>query len=389
VFSSRLPRSFRPNPLARALSAARASGRPLLDLTQSNPTAAGFQGPPDLLDALAGPEARRYAPAPLGATAARDAVAADYRRRGVSVPPERIVLTASSSDAYSQLFKLLADPGDEVLVPRPSYPLFEHLATLDGVTTRPYDLEYHGRWSVDLDSVRRAFTARTRAVLAVSPNNPTGSFVTRTELDAMAAEAAPHGAAIVVDEVFADYPLDRQAAAGAARPLERTDALTFPLGGLSKSVGLPQLKLGWMAVAGPEALVDEALERLEFIGDTYLGVSTPVQVAAASVLAGGAPIRAAIQARLTANLHALNGRLAAEPACRALHTEGGWYVVVQVPAIHSEEALTLQLLDEDDVLVHPGFFFDFSSEAFLVLSLITPPETFEAGVDRILRRVRV
>ncbi len=387
MFSSRLPPSFEPNQLTRALAEARASGRPLLDLTQSNPTTAGFEGPRDLLEPLASPPSRRYAPAPLGTREAREAVAADYGRRGVTVAPGRIALTASSSDAYSQLFKLLANPGDEVLVPRPSYPLFDHLASLDALAVRTYDLEYHGRWSVDMDSVARATTPRTRAILAVSPNNPTGSFLKRDELDALTSHAAGAGAAVIVDEVFADYVLDPAAAEAAGRPLEQAEALTFSLGGLSKSVGLPQVKLGWIAIAGPDGLARAALERLEYIGDTYLGVSTPVQVAAASFLSRGAAIRSAIQARLAGNLSALACRLEGAPACRALHVEGGWYVVVQVPAIHSEEAIVLRLLTEDGVLVHPGYFFDFSTEAFLVLSLLTPPDTFATGVDRLLRRV--
>jgi hypothetical protein len=303
------------------------------------------------------------------------------------VAPERVVLTASSSDAYSQLFRLLGDPGDEVLVPRPSYPLFDHLAQIDGLVARPYDLEYHGRWSVDLDGMARAATPKTRAILLVSPNNPTGSFVKADELDQMASVAAARGAALIADEVFADYEIDADARARAGRPLERTDVLTFALGGLSKSVGLPQLKLGWIAVAGPPDVADAALERLESIGDTYLSVSTPVQVAARSLLSRGASLRAAIQARIVANCRTLVDRTALVPACEALHVEGGWYGVLQVPAIGSEEEIVLDLLAADGVLVHPGHFFDFPNEAFLITSLLAPESSFAEGVDRILRRV--
>jgi len=386
VFSSRIPANIAPNRLAEALRAVHAEGRPFIDLTASNPTRAGFSYPPDLLVPLADARALRYEPSALGRADAREAVAADYARQGVSVPPARIVLTASSSDAYSMLFKLLANAGDEVLVPRPSYPLFDHLTRLDLVVTRPYDLDIHGAWSIDFTSVERAITPRTRAVLVVSPNNPTGSFVRQAELDHLAALCAPRDIAIVADEVFADYELEAGAAAGAGRAASRRDVLSFALGGLSKSAGLPQVKLGWIAAGGPDGLVDAALERLELVCDTYPTVSTPVQVAAAGLLQRGAAIRQQIAARIAANYRWLRSAVAGAPSCGALRSEGGWYAVLQVPSLASEEDLVLELLTVDGVLIHPGYFFDFPRESFLVVSLLPPEASFAAGVERVLRR---
>jgi alanine-synthesizing transaminase len=385
VFSSRCPQDLEPNRLSCAFDEARRSGPRILDLTQSNPTQVDLPYAMDLLADLSSPSALLYRPSPFGAGDARAAVAADYARRGLRVPADRIVLTASSSESYSQLFKLLADPGDDVLVPRPSYPLFDHLARLEGIRTRSYDLDYHGRWSVDLASLERALTPRSRAILAVSPNNPTGSFVRAEELDRMAAVAQSHGLAILVDEVFADYVLDSAAAARAGHAVDRGDVLTFSLGGLSKSVGLPQIKLGWIVVSGPADPVERALDRLELICDTYLSVSTPAQVAVASLLRRGAGVRSAILQRVAANHRQFVERVGQVPSCQALSVEGGWYGVIRVPAVKSEEEFALALALEDGVLAYPGYFFDFPREAFLVVSLLTPEAEFAEGVDRILR----
>jgi alanine-synthesizing transaminase len=317
--------------------------------------------------------------------AAREAVSRDYARRGVTVPAEHIALTSSSSESYSALFKLLCDPGDEVLVPRPSYPLFEHLTTLDGVVAHPYDLAYHGSWTIDLGSLLERMNARTRAVLLVSPNNPTGSFVRAAELDVIAGECARAAVAIIADEVFADYELVDGAGAAAGRPLSRNDVLIFALGGLSKSVGLPQVKLGWVAVAGPGPLVNEALSRLELVCDTYLSVSTPLQRAAGELLETGATVRHQIQTRIRQNLGLLTTRVSEQPQLRSLAAEGGWSAILQVPSLQSEEDLVLDLLDVDGVLVHPGYFFDFPRESYLVVSLLPPPAVFEEGVSRVLR----
>jgi aspartate/methionine/tyrosine aminotransferase len=385
MFSSRLPGSLSTNKLSISLERLRASGRPILDLTESNPTKAGFGYPLDLLAPLAHARGLVYDPHPLGLPAARQAIAGDFRRRGVDVPAERVALTASTSEAYSVLFKLLADPGDEVLVPRPSYPLFDHLTQLDALVARPYDLEYHGAWTIDCASVEGAMTARTRVLLIVHPNNPTGSFVKHGELDRLAELCADRGVAIVADEVFADYELEPGAARHAARVLDRRDVLVFSLGGLSKSAGLPQVKLGWIAVAGPDVLIDRTLERLELVCDTYLSVATPVQAAAAELLEGGADIRGQIQARVSGNYQRLKAATSGASVCRALEAEGGWYAVLQVPTLGSEEDLVLHLLEKDNVLTHPGYFFDFPSESYLVVSLLTPQPTFEDALGRLTR----
>lgn len=386
MFSSRTPPDLEPNRLTLALAAARRSGRPLIDLTLSNPTRAAIPYPEDLLAPLASPGGLVYAPDAFGGRAARQAIADDYARRGVAIDPGRVILTASTSEAYSILFKLLADPGDEVLVPRPSYPLFEHLTRLDALISRPYDLEYHGRWSIDVDSVRSAMSPRTRALLVVSPNNPTGSFVSARDLDALNELCAAAGVALVADEVFAEYPLADAAPDRPRSAVERPAALTFALGGLSKSVGLPQVKVGWIAAGGPAALVDEALRRLELVCDTYLSVSTPAQLAVADLLARGARVRDAIHARVAENYARLQAFAAQAPASTVLAAEGGWYGVVQVPAIASEEELVLALVEADGVLVHPGYFFDFRREAFLVVSLLPPADVFAEGVRRLLAR---
>jgi alanine-synthesizing transaminase len=385
MFSDRVPRELAANRLTQAIADVGRAGRRYIDLTESNPTRAGFDYPADLLAPLGDPRALEYAPAPLGLPSARAAVAREYARQGLEVAPDRIVLTASTSDGYSMLFKLLADAGDDVLVPRPSYPLFEALTRLDLVATRPYDLDIHGGWAIDVESVERAITPRTRVLLLVSPNNPTGSFVGVGELDRLAAICAPRGIAIVADEVFADYELEPGAARHAARAAARTDVLAFALGGLSKSAGLPQVKLGWMAVGGPDALVRGAIERLEHVCDTYLAVSTPAQIAAGALIERGALLREQIVRRVAANYATIQAEARGVPSVRVLRSDGGWYVVLQVPSLDSEEDLVLDLLVTDEVLVHPGYFFDFPREAFLIVSLLPPPATFAAGIDRVLR----
>jgi aspartate/methionine/tyrosine aminotransferase len=314
---------------------------------------------------------------------ARAAVADDYRRRGINVAPDSIVLTASTSEAYSLLFKLLCAPeGDAVLAPVPSYPLFEHLTRLDGLRCIPYRLEYHARWAIDFESMSAAWDPGVRGVLAVSPNNPTGSIATDEELQRLAAECAQRGAALILDEVFADYPIDPRAESACIS----FECLTFRLGGLSKSVGLPQLKLGWIAAQGPAALVSAALERLELISDTYLSVSTPVQTAAPSLLREGETVREAILNRVRTNDRALRRLAASYSSIDVLPCEAGWSIVLRVPFTRGEEALVLELLDRDAVLIHPGFFFDFPHEAFLVGSLLPEPVLFEEGMRRVLER---
>ncbi|NOT46101.1 MAG: aminotransferase class I/II-fold pyridoxal phosphate-dependent enzyme [Acidobacteria bacterium] len=382
MLSSRLPPQSGANALTRAVARVRAHGTPVIDLTGSNPTTAGLAYPESFLSGLSDPRALAYEPFPLGLPDARAAVAADQARRGVTVDPAHVVLTASTSEAYSYLFKLLCNPGDAVLGPRPSYPLFEHLTRLEGVRLEPYDLQYHGRWEVDPDRLARPGD-RVRAVLAVAPNNPTGSFLSRTDLDVLRAACLASRGALIVDEVFADYPLDAVApltdiAAGA------DEVLTFTLGGLSKTVGLPQVKCGWIIVGGPPAAVRAAIEGLEFIADSFLSVSTPVQVAVHRLLEEGGAVREAIRARTADNLVRARRLVAAFPSCEILRAEGGWSAVIRVPATRGEEELTLDLLERAHALVHPGYFFDFPREAFLVVSLLGPSAAFEDGLRRLL-----
>ena len=293
------------------------------------------------------------------------------------------MLTASTSEAYSILFKLLCAPaGEAVLAPVPSYPLFDHLTRLDGVRCIPYRLEYHGRWTVDFSSIAEAWHPQVRALLAVSPNNPTGSIVTSEEVQRLGEICAARDAALVLDEVFADYPIAVPPTRSSAPPA----CLTFRLGGLSKSAGLPQLKLGWIAIDGPRGLVDDALERLDLICDTYLSVSTPVQVAASSLIRDGAAVRASILQRVRANEAALRALAGRYPSVDVLPCEAGWSVVLRVPSTRSEEAFVLELLERDGVLIHPGFFFDFPHEAFLVGSLLPAPPLFNEGMERVLER---
>jgi alanine-synthesizing transaminase len=386
MFSARLPASLAVNRLARTLATLRANNVFILDLTETNPTRVGIDYPQTLLAPLADPGGLAYAPTPRGLSGAREAIAIDYVRHGLDVDPESIYLTASTSEAYSILFKLLCDPEDEVLVPRPSYPLFEHLTMLDGVRAVPYVLDYHGAWSLDLDSVRAALTPRTRALLIVSPNNPTGSILKACELKAIAALCEQQGLALIGDEVFADYVF-RDAEAGVS-VLAQERVLTCALGGLSKSAGLPQLKLGWIAMKGPSASVAEASDRLDLICDTYLSVATPVQRAAPALMEQGTIVRGRIRARLNANRRALQRALAQAPDCTLLHLEAGWSAVVRVPAVRSEEALALDLLMQDHVLVSPGYFYDFPREAYIVVSLLPDPDVFAAGVDRLLARAQ-
>jgi len=380
VFSSRLNWSQRPNRLSTLVAEKRQAGSEVLDLTESNPTRVGLAYPQaEILAAIADARALRYDPSPRGLDTARDAVASYYRERGTQIESEPVLLTASTSEAYAYLFKLLANPGDDILAPRPSYPLFEFLAGLESVHIRQYPLRYDGVWHVDFDALEQAITPRTRGIEVVNPNNPTGSFLKRAELDRLDSLAAQRGLAVLSDEVFRDY--------GFAEDPERVltlagdrFALTFSMSGLSKIAGLPQMKLGWIVASGPRSA--EALDALELIADTYLSVSTPVQVALPRLLALSDGILQQIRQRTASNLARLRETMLGS-AVTLLRTEGGWYAVLQVPQTHSEEEWTLKLLGESGVLVQPGFFFDFESEAFLVLSLLPEPAVFAEGVSRL------
>ena len=388
MFSQRTRWDLTANPLAEALARARAEGRRLLDLTESNPTAAGLQAGRGVLELLGDPAAARYAPDPRGLASAREAVARDFARRGAALPPERLLLTASTSEAYGWLFKLLCDPGDAVLVPRPSYPLFEYLAGLESVRVDRCELAYDGEWHLDRASLEAALHPRSRAVVVVHPNNPTGSYLKRPELDWLLELCARRGLALISDEVFADFTLDLPAPPLASLAADDAPALVFALGGLSKSLGLPQLKLGWIGVAGPAAPRAAALERLEVLGDTYLSVGTPVQAAAPALLARLPELQAPLAARVRDNLAALRAALAPGLPASLWRAEGGWYAVLRVPATLPEEQRCLRLLERHGVLVHPGYFFDFPGEAFLVLSLLPEPAVFAEGVARLVSELR-
>ena len=361
---------------------------PLLDLTIPNPTAGEFAyDTAGILHALDDAAQFRYAPVPQGAPAARAAIAAYYAERGTTVDPAQIVLTASTSEAYAWCFKLLTDPGDAVLTPQPSYPLFDYLAGLESVQTHPYPLAYDGEWHIDFPALEAAITPRTRAVIVVHPNNPTGSFLKRAEYGRLAAICRAHRLAIIADEVFTDYAY----AADAARMPSLTSTptvLTFTLNGLSKVAGLPQMKLGWIVVSGPPEERAAALARLEVIADTYLSVGTPVQLALPALLSGSGPLRAQIQARVTANRQALDAALTGDLPAHVLPAEGGWYAIVRLPAVHSEDEWALALLEQTSVLVQPGYFYDLPFTPALVLSLLPPPNVFAAGVAGLAHLLR-
>jgi len=387
MFSSRFQWDLQKNRVTRALEARRREGARILDLTESNPTHAGLVYPPEMAAAFADPGLWRYDPAPAGALAAREAVVAYYVRRGSRVDPARILLTASTSEAYAYLFKLLCDPGDAVLVPRPSYPLFEFLARMESVEVRQYPLAYHGGWNIDLEALAAALTPRTRAIVLVNPNNPTGSYVKRGELEALVRLAGPtnHPLALISDEVFSDYAFTADPLRAPALA-QVEDCLAFSMSGLSKVAGLPQMKLGWIVVAGPEAARRDSFERLEWIADTYLSVGTPVQCAAAALLEAGEAVQRQIRERIAANLAFARAMLQGS-AASILNVEGGWYITVQVPRVRSEEEWVVVLLETEDLLVQPGFFYDFESEAYLVISLLTAPEVFSEGLGRLRRRL--
>ena len=404
MFSKRLPWPAPRNRLALLLQEKRARGAPILDLTESNPTRVGLDYPTrEIAAALAATGAAAYEPDPRGLAEAREAVAACYRRRGLEASPDRIVLTSSTSEAYAFLFKMLGDPGEAVLAPRPSYPLFDFLAALESLRVVTYPIAIDGVPAIDLQALEReaedAEGAALRTIIVVSPNNPTGSALRASERAGLEAIAVRRRLPIVADEVFFDYPFADPAGERPAggpivsmlSPLPRAAAgeraLAFTLGGLSKSCGLPQIKLAWIVVSGPEREAGEAIERLELIADTYLSVGAPAQRAAPRLIEIGEGIGRSIRERVRENRRALAGLSASLPACRLLPADGGWSAVLQVPAVLPEEELVLRLLAEDDTLVHPGYFFDFPREAFLVVSLLPPADRFLEGVRRILARV--
>jgi len=374
------------NRLARIAEQRRRQGRLILDLTVTNPTRVGLAPPGGLLESLASPEGLVYDPHPFGWGSARQAVAGDYAARGAPVTADDVVLTPSTSEAYSWLLKLLCNPDDAVLVPRPSYPLFDYLAGLESVRVERYDLAFDGAWRLDVDAVASAVTPRARAVIAVSPNNPTGSYLKRDESAALLGLCAERGLALICDEVFADFPL--QAPEDAVFTIAGArETLCVALGGLSKSWGLPQLKLGWMAVSGPTEARAEALARLEIVADTYLAVGTPVQLAAPTLLQRKAELAEPLRRRVRENLDALHSVISPALPASVLPVEGGWSAILRVPDTASEEERVTALLEDSGVLVHPGYFFDFASGAHLVVSLLTSPGTFREGLNAIAARL--
>lgn len=385
--SARTGWNLRPNRIAALLDERRAAGARILDLTESNPTRAGLEYPAAALrEALSLPGALAYTPDPRGLPAAREAIARWYARSGFTVSPGRLVLTASTSEAYAWLFKLLCDPGDEVLVPAPSYPLFEFLGALESVTLRPVPLEHDGGFRLDVGALERAVGPRTRAVVVVHPGNPTGAFLRKDELAALDALCRRHDLAVVSDEVFWVYGAAPDPNRAGVAALE-TNALAFSMSGLSKPAGLPQLKCGWIVVGGAPALADAALERLETIADTYLSVGTPVQVGLDRLLELGDEVQAHIRARVAKNRASLERAVARVPALSLLPAEGGWYAVLRIPLVRTEEEWVLELLGEDAVLVQPGYFFDFPMRGLLVVSLLPREDELEEGVRKIVERV--
>ncbi|HEU5451526.1 MAG TPA: pyridoxal phosphate-dependent aminotransferase [Terriglobales bacterium] len=379
MFSRRTSWNLAPNRFTEALERARAQGQRTFDLTASNPTTAGFSYDNALLQALTHPQGLTYRPEAKGLIDARRAVAAYYRGRA-DVLPEQILLTAGTSEAYSFAFRLLCEPGDEVLVAAPGYPLFDFLAELQDVCLLQFPMFYDHGWHLDLHALETAASKRTRAVLLVHPNNPTGSFIKPAEAQQLNALCRARDWALVVDEVFLDFSHGDPATTFAAND----GALTFTLSGLSKISGLPQMKLGWMVVSGPPEAAREAVSRLEVIADTYLSVGIPVQLAAPALLDSRHDFQRQLMERVRANLAELDRQLAGHARVRRLEIEAGWYAVLRVPATRSDEELAIEILQRAHVEIHPGHFFDFPADGYLVVSLITPPDDFREGIRRIL-----
>ena len=384
MFSKRTEWKLTPNRFTQAQAELRAAGTEVLDLSVSNPTRADLHYDDEaILQSLLQPEAMDYDPQPKGLLAARQFVARYYHdtHDAFGVDPESLILTTSTSEGYTYVFRLLCNPEDEVLVPKPSYPLFEFLADLQDVKLVPYPLIYDQGWQIDFPSLYKAVNHRTRAVVVVHPNNPTGSYASSVEIEGLNRFCAEYNLALIVDEVFLDYAHD-----GAARSsfVTNENVLTFTLSGLSKISGLPQMKVAWIATSGPEDRKTQALDRLEVIADTYLSMNAPVQLALPVLLEQRKNIQPLLLDRVRANLAELDRQLKHQKTCERLRVDGGWYVVLRVPALQQDEDLAIDLLHKVAVLVHPGHFYDFPADGYLVLSLITPVDDFREGVSRLL-----
>jgi aspartate/methionine/tyrosine aminotransferase len=390
MFSTRTNWKLTRNRLTEAIEEVKSSGARLLDLTVSNPTRAGLRYETrQILQALASPHAMDYDPQPKGLPSARAAVAGYYRSgHGIRLEPENLILTTSTSEGYSFVLRLLCNPGDELLVPKPSYPLFEFLADLQDVKLVPYPLIYDHGWQMDFHSMQGVVTERTRGVVVVHPNNPTGSYVSAQEMESLNRFCREHELAVIADEVFLDYAHDRTTQRSfCANQSANQSGLTFTLSGVSKISALPQMKVAWIVASGPAPQVEEAQARLEIIADTYLSMNAPIQWAVPALLEQRASIQEQLLSRVLANLSELDRQLAAQPGCQRLQVQGGWYAVLRVPVTQTDEELAIDLLRRQSVLVHPGHFYDFPSDGYLVLSLITPAGDFAEGTERLLRTV--
>jgi alanine-synthesizing transaminase len=386
MFSDRTNWTLARNRLTEAIDEARRSGARVIDLTVSNPTRVGLKyDETQILQSLASPAAMDYDPQPKGIPGARAAIADYYQtQHGVRLDPERVVLTASTSEGYSFVFRLLCNPGDELLVPKPSYPLFEFLADLQDVKLVPYPLIYDHGWQIDFHSLGGAITQKTRAVVVVHPNNPTGSFVRAEERESLNAVCRKRGLAVIADEVFLDYALDR----ATHRSFVTNDSvLTFALSGVSKISAMPQMKVAWIATSGPVREVEASLARLEIIADTYLSMNAPIQWATQALLEQRHGIQRQLVDRVRANIRELDRQLASQTLCQRLLVEGGWYAVLRVPVVQGDEELAVDLLRKKSVLVHPGHFYDFPGDGYLVLSLIGPEVELADGVARVLQHI--
>src|SRR5690242_14449302 len=382
MFAERTNWNLEPNRLSEALARHRAAGKPLLDLTISNPTECGFDyDQRSILEALQNPAALKYTPEPRGLVSARQAVAEYYAERRVQVNVDDIFLTTSTSEAYSYAFRLLCNPGDELLIPAPSYPLFDFLADIQDVKVVRYPLVYDHGWQIDFHSLEQAITPRTRAVVVVHPNNPTGHFTKRAEVQKLNSICAERGLALIADEVFLDFCLGKDQPSSFAANL---DTLTFTLSGISKICGLPQMKAAWLVVSGPQELKDKAKDRLEVIADTFLSMNAPVQLALPAFLLQGRVFQKQLMQRVRRNLAELERQLSLQRVCSCLELEGGWYAILRVPATRSDEDLALALLGEKGVYVHPGHFYDLPGDGFLVLSLISRGAEFSPGLTSLL-----
>jgi len=389
MFARRTDWKLQENAYTRALRLRKQSGKPILDLTASNPTACGFDyDEAAILAALQSPATLEYDPDPKGIAAARAAVVAYYSgmNPAVRIDPENLILTTGTSEACSFLFRLLCEPGDEIVVAEPSYPLFEFLASIQDVHLRPFRLIYDHGWQTDFHALEQAITPRTRAILMVHPNNPTGHFIRSVEAGRLQSICAGRSLALIVDEVFLDYKIPRLATGAAAHGTfaGSKGCLTFVLSGLSKIAALPQMKVGWIAASGPDALVRDALARLEIISDTYLSLSAPLQHALPSLLAQRTKLQPQLSSRIEMNLSRLDYALASQNLVSRLAFEGGWYAVLRVPAVQSDEELAIRLLEQHGVLVQPGHFYEFPEDGYLIVSLLTPTEDFEKGIRVLL-----